>query len=141
MINATKFVGDVEVEKILLGTCGREMTVRWISVAYGIPPAVCYRKVLALLNGGLLTETRAHLCRDGKIIKFYRANLEKAYVHYDDGRIKIRLKVVLNITKEYRKSCEALARRSSAELRIIGDSWLGADISDVRDIQAERKRR
>lgn len=109
MINATKFVGDVEVEKILLGTCDREMTVRWLSMAYGIPLAICHRKVLVLVNDGLLTETRAHLCQDGKTIKFYRANMENAYVFYDNGRFKIRFKIILNVTKDYRKRSEALA--------------------------------
>ncbi|MFH0816567.1 MAG: winged helix-turn-helix domain-containing protein [Methanobacteriota archaeon] len=115
MIDATKFVSDVDVEKILLGTYEREMTVRELSEAYGIPIATCYRKVRALEDHGLLSEAKAIMGRDGKIHKFYRANMENAYVYYEDGKAKVRFKVILDVAKDFRERYEALAQSGQAE--------------------------
>jgi predicted transcriptional regulator len=115
MIDATKFVSDVDVEKILLGTYEREMTVRELSEAYGIPIATCYRKVRALEDSGLLVEAKSIMSRDGKIMKFYRANMEQAYVFYEDGKAKVRFKVILDVAKDFRERYEALAQSGRAE--------------------------
>ena len=107
MIDATKFVSDIDVEKILLGTYEREMTVRDLSEAYGIPIATCYRKVRALEDTGLLAEAKAYMGMDGKIVKFYRANMEQAFVFYEDGKAKVRFKVILEVAKAFRERYEA----------------------------------
>jgi predicted transcriptional regulator len=115
MIDATKFVTDVDVERILLGTYEKEMTVREMSEAYGIPIATCYRKVRALEDTGLLAESKVLIGPDGKIIKSYRANMEHAYVFYEDGKAKVRFKVILDVARDFRKRYEAMAASSGAQ--------------------------
>jgi predicted transcriptional regulator len=110
MIDATRFVTDADVEKILLGTYEREMTVRELSDAYGIPLAACYRKVRALEDAGLVAEAKAIMARDGKIVKFYRANMEHAYVFYEGGKAKVRFKVMLDVARDFRERYEAMSR-------------------------------
>ena len=114
MIDATSFVNDVDVEKMLLGAYEKEMSVREMSEAFGIPIATCYRKVRALEDNGLLREARATMGRDGKILKAYRANMDQAYVYYEQGKLRIRFKVILDMAKDFRERYEALARAGQA---------------------------
>ena len=110
MIDATSFVNYVDVVKILLGAYEKEMSVREMSEAFGIPIATCYRKVRALEDNGLLREASAIMGRDGKILKAYKANMEQAYVYYEQGKLRIRFKVILEMAKDFRERYETLAR-------------------------------
>jgi predicted transcriptional regulator len=117
MIDATKLVSDADAEKILLAANDRELTVQEISERLGIPIATCYRKVRALEELGVLKEKSTYMGRDGRIHKFYTSQLESAYVYYEDGKVKIRFKVMLEMARDCRERLEAtmLARQPGAE--------------------------
>lgn len=110
MVDASRFVNDGDIERILLGTYNREMTVSEMAEAFGIPIATCYRKARVLEDAGLLLESRSFMGRDGRIIKAYRTNIESAYVYCEDGRVKVRFKVLLEMARDFREKYEALTR-------------------------------
>lgn len=101
MIDATRFMFDSDVERILLGTYKQERTAAQISEMYGIPIATCYRKINELRRVGLLSAVGSKIGRTGKVIKLYKANLQDAYVFYDNGRMKIRFTTILQMAKDF----------------------------------------
>ncbi|MBI5000545.1 MAG: helix-turn-helix domain-containing protein [Euryarchaeota archaeon] len=115
MIDATKLVNDADVEKILLAANERELTVQELSERLGIPIATCYRKVRTLEELGLLKEKSTYIGRDGRIHKFYTSQLEAAYVYYEDGKVRVRFKVILEMAQGYRERYEAIARAKQAD--------------------------
>ncbi|MEW5937875.1 MAG: winged helix-turn-helix domain-containing protein [Candidatus Thermoplasmatota archaeon] len=102
----TKLVADEDIERILLAANGREMTAHEMSEALGIPIARCYRKVRALEDIGLLKEARSLMGRDGRIHKFYMADIDSVYVYYEDGRLRVRLRLILEMAKDFRERYE-----------------------------------
>ena len=101
MIDATRFMFDNEVERILLGTYKQERTALELSELYGIAIASCYRKIRDLKNAGLISAVGSEIGRSGKIVKVYKANLQDAYVFYDNGRMKIRFTTILQMAKDF----------------------------------------
>ena len=101
MIDATRFMFDNEVERILLGTYKQERSALELSELYGIPIASCYRKIKELKNAGLISTAGSEIGKNGKIVKLYKANLQDAYVFYDNGRMKIRFTTILQMAKDF----------------------------------------
>ena len=82
---------------------------------YGIPIAVCFRKVKALKKKGILSVTETVRTAGGKKVEQYTANLENAYVFYDSGRVKVRFTVVLQMAQDFRRRFEASASNIKSE--------------------------
>ncbi len=108
-IDATKLLMDQDIEKILLGTYKKSKSVQEISEMYGIPIAVCFRKVRKLSNMGLMEVKETIFSSNSKKVDYYTANLDNAYVFYDSGKLKVRFKVVLQMATDFRRRYEEFA--------------------------------
>ncbi|HAX95077.1 MAG TPA: hypothetical protein DCY35_00925 [Prolixibacteraceae bacterium] len=108
VIDATELLLDSDMEKILLGTYQRSRTAVELSEIYGMPIAICFRKIKVLKNRNLL-KTNETSALWGKKTERYTANLEDAYVFYDSGRVKVRFTVVLQMADDFRRRYERAA--------------------------------
>ncbi len=111
MIDATELLMDADMEKILLATYNVPRSASEISEKYGIPIAVCFRKIKTLKHRGLLVIVEKLETGKGKAVERLSANLENAYVFYESGRVKVRFTVVLQMVEDFRMRYE---RASSA---------------------------
>lgn len=115
-IDATQLLMDPDIENILLGTYGKSRSVQEISQVYGIPIATCFRKVRKLSKMGLLEVKETVYSSNNKVLNYYTANLENAYVFYDGGKLKVRFKVVLQMANDFRRRYEEFAENPSVEI-------------------------
>jgi hypothetical protein len=121
MINATELFMDADMEKILLATYNNRRSASDISEKYGIPIAVCFRKIKILKFRGLLSVVEKVKTGKGKTVEYLSANLENAYVYFDSGRVKVRFTVVLQMVEDLRMRYERAstvyrnAERTAAE--------------------------
>jgi hypothetical protein len=110
-IDATELITDMDMEKILLGTYQKSKSAMELSEMYGIPIAVCFKKIKILKKMGLLNVTETVRTAGGKKAEYYTANLDDAYVHYDSGRVKVRFTVVLQMAEDFRRRFERSSSR------------------------------
>jgi hypothetical protein len=110
-IDATELITDMDMEKILLGTYQKSRSAPELSEVYGIPVAVCFKKIKTLRKMGLLKVTETVRAANGKKVEYYTANLDNAYVFYDSGRVKVRFTVVLQMAQDFRRRFESSASR------------------------------
>ena len=115
MIDATKFVMDHEAERIIAGTYEKERTATEISELYGIPISNCYRKINELKKAGLLEITGYRLSKRGKKINLYQANLKDAYVFYENGKMKVRFQVILEMTRDFMSRFQSVSELAKLE--------------------------
>ncbi|MBA3045444.1 MAG: hypothetical protein KKH41_00570 [Candidatus Thermoplasmatota archaeon] len=106
MIDATDLLMDMDMERILLGTCDKPRCAPELSELYGIPVLACFKKIKELKKRGLLSVTETVRTSNGRKIEYYSANLENAYVFYDSGRVKVRFTVVVQMAQDFRKRYE-----------------------------------
>lgn len=111
MIDATEVMADEDVEKILLGTFNRPKTAKQLSDTYGIPIAICYKKIAKLERMGLL-DFEEMVTSKGRTIRAYKANLDDAYVFFEGGKVKIRFKIALGLARDFRARFNAHLERS-----------------------------
>jgi len=105
-IDATRLLLDPDMERILAGTYEKSRSAIELSKIYGIPIAICHRKIKTLKKRGLLRTMEAIQDSRGKKHERYSANLENAYVYYDSGKIKVRFTVVLQMAEDFRRRFE-----------------------------------
>ena len=105
-IDATELLMDTDMEKILIGTYNMSKNASELSEKYGIPIAVCFRKIKILKNRGLVRVVETVKGDNGKAVEYLTANLENAYVFYDSGRVKVRFTVVLQMAEDFRRRFE-----------------------------------
>jgi hypothetical protein len=110
-IDASELITDMDMEKILLGTYQKSRSAPELSEVYGIPIAVCFKKIKTLRKMGLLNVTETVRAASGKKMEYYTANLDDAYVFYDSGRVKVRFTVVLQMAQDFRRRFERTASR------------------------------
>ncbi len=122
IIDATKLLNDLDVERILIGIYGKARSASELIELYGIPVATCYRKIELLKDLGLISITETVFSPSGKKIEYYTANLDNAYVFYDSGKLKVRFKVVLRMASDFRRryesSVRAVSERSVDEIEL-----------------------
>ncbi len=102
MMDATELLMDADMENILLATYNVPSSAPDISEKYGMPIAICFRKIKILKLRGLLTVVEKVKTSKGKTVEYLSANLENAYVYYDSGRVKVRFTVVLQMVEDFR---------------------------------------
>ncbi len=119
MIDATGLMFDLDIEKILLGTFGRSRNANEISELYGIPLLTCIRKIRKLEVMGLLQKVEIVESSRGKKCDFYTASLENAYVFYDNGKLKVRFNVVLQMASDLRKRMGQLGHSTRYYKKIV----------------------
>lgn len=93
-------VTDKYMEKILIGISLRPLTTRKISELYGIPAAVCSKKIKMLESYGLVVCVKKLPSHDDGPIKVYRASEEKVKIEQENGRYVVKIKVPLDIALE-----------------------------------------
>ena len=107
MIDATEVFMDDDSEKIILSTYNIPRTPQQLSELFGIPIARCFEKVRKLEKMGLLRSQGKVLTRKGKPTDVYKSNLENAYVYLDNGRIKVRFEIAVNMAQDFRRRIES----------------------------------
>lgn len=117
IVSASELLMDQDVEKILLGTYKRPRSISEISDAYGIPLVLCYHKANKLLELGLLKTAETMYTKAGKTIYFYEANIDDAYVFYDNGKLKVRFSIVLQMASDLRNRLKGVAKIE--ELKVL----------------------
>jgi predicted transcriptional regulator len=99
-IDASELITDMDMEKILLGTYQKSRSAPELSEVYGIPIAVCFKKIKTLRKMGLLNVTETVRAASGKKMEYYTA-----------GRVKVRFTVVLQMAQDFRRRFERTASR------------------------------
>lgn len=79
------FLGDPISRKIVTSPIGCGKTIDEIAREQGIPVSTCYRKVKALVEGGLMVVERNILTRDGKKYAVYRTTFDHVIVTMNQG--------------------------------------------------------
>jgi len=90
-------VMDKYIEKILIATSLKPMTAAGVSKVFGIPVAICHRKMKLLEGMGLVTCTRRIVNEEKGTVKFYKALEDKVNVEKDNGRYVVRIDVPLHV--------------------------------------------
>ena len=84
---------DKYTSRILHLTSEKALNATELSSAIGIPPAACYRRIRALKGAGLLKEDSKVVSEGGKSVSTYRSAIDNAEVILQDGRLRIRMTV------------------------------------------------
>ncbi len=92
-IEISNFVSDRHVSKILMSTHKKPKSVQDISGAYGIPIAVCYRKVRELEKLGFLSCDGTKLNGNGKSVKLFKSQIINAYFFLEKGKFRARVQL------------------------------------------------
>ena len=90
-------VRDKYIEKILIATSIKPMTACGVSKVFGIPIAICHRKMKLLEGLGLVTCARIVVSDERRTVKLYSAQEEKVKVAKDNGRYVVRIDVPHNV--------------------------------------------
>ncbi|UCE74860.1 MAG: hypothetical protein JSV56_03945 [Methanomassiliicoccales archaeon] len=96
-MNQASTVKDKHIEKILIATSLHPMTAMNLSRIFGIPSAICHRKVNLLESLDLITCVERLMSEEDGITKVYSAKRDKVTVHQDDGRFVVRINVPLDL--------------------------------------------
>jgi DNA-binding Lrp family transcriptional regulator len=91
---------DKYTSRILHLTSERALNATELSDAIGIPPAACYRRIRALKGAGLLKEGSKVVSEGGKSVSTYRSAIDNVEVMLQDGRLRIRMMVDGESTKD-----------------------------------------
>lgn len=91
---------DRYTSRILHLTSERALNATELSDAIGIPPAACYRRIRALKGAGLLKEDSKVVSEGGKSVSTYRSAIDNAEVILQDGRLRIRMMVDGEATRD-----------------------------------------
>ena len=90
-------VMDKYIEKILIATSLKPMTATGVSKVFGIPVAICHRKMKLLEGLGLVTCAQRVVTEEKGTVKFYKAHEDKVNVVKDNGRYVVKINVPLDV--------------------------------------------
>jgi len=107
MKDATEIMKDRTAVKILLSTYRRPMTAKEISDSTGIPLVEVYKKIKELEKLQLMQKEGGIITRRGRAKPVYRANIEDAYVFFDNGRLKARFEVAAGMARAFEERYRA----------------------------------
>ncbi|UCG68604.1 MAG: hypothetical protein JSV09_12460 [Thermoplasmata archaeon] len=100
-IMISNLISDKYVSKILMSTFKKPKSVQNISASYGIPIAVCYRKVRQLENLGFLTCIGDKLNGNGKRVKLYQSQIVNAHFFMEKGKFRARVQLSSGAVDDY----------------------------------------
>jgi hypothetical protein len=86
----SKLLIDEYSAKILTYARDRPRSVQQMCDQLGIPMTLGYRRVNSLLAEGLLTCEGRVLTQSGKWSKLYVSQVRKAYIYFEDGKVKLK---------------------------------------------------
>ncbi|MEE9151146.1 MAG: hypothetical protein V3U20_04845 [Thermoplasmata archaeon] len=97
----SNLISDKYVSKILMSTFKKPKSVQNISAFYGIPIAVCYRKVRQLEKLGFLTCIGDKLNGNGKRVKLYQSQIVNAHFFLEKGIFRARVQLSSGIVDDF----------------------------------------
>lgn len=100
-IMISNLISDKYVSKILMSTFKKPKSVQKISASYGIPIAVCYRKVRQLERLGFLTCIGDKLNGNGKRVKLYQSQIVNAHFFMEKGKFRARVQLSSGTVDDY----------------------------------------
>lgn len=109
-VKISKLITDRYALEILMYTYKKPKSIQDISSNFGIPIAVCYRRVRRLEKIGYLRCAGKKLSRYGKWIKLYQSQIVNAYFFLEKGKFRARVQL------------------SSGDVDDFGGSWSLADV-------------
>jgi len=89
--NIPKLLADPYAEIILSATYRSPHSALELVRKYSIPTAACYRKIHELEEAGMIKCVDVIKSMKGKRIKRYRANIEGAYLTFENGSFMVKL--------------------------------------------------
>lgn len=88
------------VARILAATMKKALTAQQICERCSIPPVQCYRTIKTLKENGLMEVVRKVIpenTMDAPVF-LYRAQLNQNYVHFENGRFKVKFPAVFRLS-------------------------------------------
>jgi hypothetical protein len=92
-VEISNLISDKYVSKILMSTFRKPKSVQNISATYGIPIAVCYRKVRQLEKLGFMSCVETKLNGNGKRVKLYQSQIINAYFFLEKGKFRAKVQL------------------------------------------------
>ncbi len=107
-IMISNLISDKYVSKILMSTYKKPKSVQNISAHYGIPIAVCYRKVRQLEKLGFMNCVGDKLNGNGKRVKLYQSQIVNAHFFMEKGKFRARVQLSSGIVDDFGGSCSLM---------------------------------
>jgi predicted transcriptional regulator len=85
--------------KILTFAKDRPKSVQEMCDKLGIPMTLGYRRVNTLLSEGLLSCEGRTLSQGGKWTRLYMSQVKRAYIFFDDGRVRLKFELISGQTR------------------------------------------
>lgn len=112
-VKISNLISDKYVSKILMSTYKKPKSVQTISATYGIPIAVCYRKVRQLEDLGFLRCIGDKLNGNGKRVKLYQSQIVNAHFFLEKGKFRARVQLSSGIVDDFGGSWSLLDESTS----------------------------
>jgi hypothetical protein len=100
-ISISNMFTDKYVLEILSFTNKFPKSAQHISRTFGIPIAVCYRRIHLLEMLGFLKCTDSIPNGKGKRVKFYRSQITSMYLYLKDGKLQVKVKFSSGATNDF----------------------------------------
>ena len=100
-IEASKIISDEYSARILVATQLRPKSAITLSQDLGIPIAACYRRIKMLEDANLVRCVERVLTQKGKRMSVYSSNLKNAYIHFEDGKLKVQFEMRSGAVEEF----------------------------------------
>ncbi len=100
-VEISNLISDKYVSKILMSTFKKPKSVQKISTIYGIPIAVCYRKVRQLEKLGFMRCVETKLNGNGKRVKLYQSQIVNAYFFMEKGKFRAKVQLSSGTVDDY----------------------------------------
>ena len=92
-IEISNMISDKYVSRILMSTYKKPQSIQNLSASYGIPIAVCYRKVRQLEKLGFIGCIGSKLNKNGKRVKLYQSQIVNAFFFLEKGKFRARIQL------------------------------------------------
>ncbi len=99
-LETSRLLTEESSGKILLATMGKAKSAYELSEKYGIPIAVCYRKIKLLEDSGLIFCAERRLTREGKRISLYKSYVRNAQILFERNKIRAKLEMIDGTTQD-----------------------------------------
>lgn len=90
-LESSRLIMDEYAGKILAAAYRKPKSAIELSKKYGIPIAICYRRIHKLEEAGFLEEADRVLTQEGKRVSVYEATLDNVHIVFEDGEFKIKM--------------------------------------------------
>ncbi len=91
-LESSRLIMDEYAGRILAATYRKPKSAIELSKKYGIPIAICYRRIHKLEEAGFLEEADRVLTQEGKRVSVYESTLDNVHIVFEDGEFKVKMK-------------------------------------------------